>query len=229
MSSDAEYDPVARRERYLRERQLLGPRKRAVSAVGTVGTHQPKGKEAKEDKEGKKKASAARSAASKAVSAAHKRDVEKIKTAANARKAALSAKLQEVLQKLATSQDIKQKALELEKTKKLADLAADKEAKLAAIPPIPDNASPALYARLQSRRIKATQKIMRESNAKEAAVKDEHLKKLKAVNEDTDKVKTFVREVTRAQQDQARSDLTKSIDGAKQRYETLKKGLGPPE
>lgn len=224
---DPEYDPVARRERYLRERQLLGPRKRAVSAVGTVGTHQPKGKTDKEAKKGKK--GSGRAAASKAVSEAHKKDVEKIKTAANARKAALSAKLQEVLQKLATSKDIKQKALELEKTKKLADLAAEKEAKLAAIPPIPDNASPALYARLQSRRIKATQKIMRESNAKEAAVKDEHLKQLKAVNEENDKVKTFVREATRAQQDQARSDLTRSIDGAKQRYETLKKGLGPPE
>jgi len=224
--SDAEYDPVARRERYLRDRELKG-RKRPVLPVGNVGRHQPKKKGEKEEKKGKK--GSGRAAASKAVSAAHKQDVDKIRTAANARKAALSAKLQEVLQKLATSKDIKQKALDLEKTKKLADLAAEKEAKLAAIPPIPDNAGPALYARLQSRRIKATQKIKREFNDKEAAVKDEHLKQLKAVNEENDKVKTFVREVTRAQQDQARSDLAKGIDGAKQRYETLKKGLGPPE
>lgn len=225
--SNPEYDPVARRERYLRERQLAGPRKRAVSAVGTVGTHQPKGPKDKEEKKGKK--GSGRAAASKAVSAAHKKDVDKIRSSANARKAALAAKLQEVLQKLNTEQDIKQKALDIEKTKKLADLAADKEAKLAAIPPIPDNASPALYARLQSKRIKAIQKIKRESNTKEAAVKDEHLKKLSDVNKEADKVRTFVREVTRAQQDQAKADLTKSIDGAKQRYETLKKGLGPPE
>ena len=224
--ADPEYDPVARRERYLRERQLLGPRKRAVPTVGTEGRHQPKGPKDKEDKKGR---SSARAAASKAVSEAHRKDVEKIKTAANARKEAISAKLQEVLQKLNTEKDIKQKALEIEKEKKLADIAADKEAKLAAIPDIPSNASPALYASIQKRRSKAIRKINGEANEKAAAVKDEHLKKLSDVNTEADKVTTFVREVTRAQQDQARSDLTKSIEGAKQRYETLKKGLGPTE
>ena len=218
------YDPVARRERYLRERELAGPRKKQPPAVGSVGRHQPKGPKEKGEKKG-----SSRAKASKAVNAAHKKDSDRIRSAANAHKAALTAKLKEVLQKLNTEQDIKNKALVIERDKKLVKIATDMDAKLAAIPPIPTNASPEEYAALRERRSRAISKIKGDANRKSAAVKADIGNRMAKVNEEANTTKTFVKAVTRAQQEQARSSLKTSIDGAKQRYETLKKGLGPKE
>jgi hypothetical protein len=243
----SDYDPVARREYYLRTRELKGREKaKEEPKAKSVDSGKPKvqlgpkllGKTDPE-KEKKSTGSAANKAKSdrnwanaqvrKEISQKQQKDVANIRALATLKRTEVTNKFKAIMTKLTTESEQKGKELTKERDAKLAKVAADRKAKLAAIPDIPDNVSPEVYEALRLRRIKKIRKVTGDASKEEGRIKAEYSDKQGKASKEANTKKAFVRAVTNSQKDELQSQLEKSLDDARNRYETLKGSLGPKE
>lgn len=222
----SDYDPVARREYYLRTRELKG---RQAAQKQEAKKKQPEAEKEKERVANKVKSDQnwATAQVSREISEKNQKDVAQIRALAKTKREEITQKFKEVMAKLSSDADRKEKELIKERDAKLAKVAAKKKAKFAAVSEIPDNVSPEQYEKLRLRRIKIMNKIKGDAAREEGAIKAEYAnKKTKASNEARTR-QNFARAVTNAQKEQIQTQLTSSLNNAKKRYETLKTGLGP--
>lgn len=222
----SDYDPAARREYYLRTRELKGRQAAQEQEVNKKKSKAEKEKDAAANK-AKGDSNWARSQVSKEISEKNQKDVAQVRALIKAKGDEITKKFQEVMAKLLSDADRKEKELTKERDAKLAKVAAEKKAKLAAVPPIPENASPQTYEKLRLKRIKMIKKIKGDAAREEGVIKAEYSNKRTKAAQESRTTQNFVRAVTKSQKEQLRTQLTSSLNDAKKRYETLKQGLGP--
>jgi hypothetical protein len=230
VSEDPEYDPVARRERYLRDRELKG-RGKGPTPVGNVGTHQPKksGAEADAKKDAISKENKAKSKKRAAVSSQKNKEMAKLQASLNEQRNRIVNQLKEALNSLTSQAEEAEKGRIKERDAKLAKIAADREAKLASVPDIPSNARGKFYEQQMQRRIEAIRRIKGEAAEKTSAVNSAFSKSQAEADKDLQTKKRFVSEVTQARKEQLQTQLKGTIDNAKERYDTLLEALKPTE
>lgn len=151
---------------------------------------------------------------------------EAVKESAAAQRKRINDQLRSALQKLTSDAKQAEKDRTKERDAKLEKIAADRLAKLALVPEVPANVSSQTKARYQKRRDAMVARITKAANTETAKVRSEYADKQRTAANELNKTKRFVQAVSKAQQDQLRSKLQKSVKDAKQRYDDKRKDLG---
>lgn len=212
---EAEYDPVERRERYLRTRELKGrdPAKEEEPKL----TKEQRRQRAEQRKQ--------KTAASKEISKRRQQETLKIRNLAKSKQQQIASQLKDVLTMLTAATDKREKERVDKKNAKIEKVLKDTKAKLAMVPPIPENVTGPEYEALLRRRQKMINSIEGKATSQIDKINSDYSKERVAANREDAKTKTFVKAVSAARQDQVRKELSASLTKAKANYDTLKKSL----